>query len=130
MSDFFVWDPKNLAVGVAAMDEEHQVLIRKMNALHAAYARKAPRAELEPLVEDFTQYTVTHFADEEAHMARIRYAGLESHKGIHASLLGRVQGHVKDFRETGALTDAFFSFLAFWLTSHIRGIDIKYGQAG
>ena len=50
----------------------------------------------------------------------------DTHKIIHQQLLKQVQDYVADFKKTGALTDAFFKFLAVWLTSHIRGIDTKY----
>lgn len=129
MADFFVWDPKTLSVDVAEMDDEHIELIRKMNALHAAHARGAKKEELAPLFGDLATYATKHFADEEAYMARVGYAWLESHKLIHKKLLTRVGEHAAEFEKAGVLTDAFFSFLAFWLTSHIRGIDAKYSSS-
>ena len=129
MAEFFIWDPKTLSVSVAEMDDEHQVLIRKMNALHEAYARQAGKDELAPLLLDLAGYATQHFVDEEAYMERRGYAGLESHKLIHKKLLTRVGEHVAEFEKSGALNDAFFSFLSFWLTSHIRGIDVKYSAA-
>jgi hemerythrin-like metal-binding protein len=127
MSDFFVWDPKTLSVGVNAMDVEHQMLIAKMNDLHAAWVRKAEREELGKLLLALAKCATEHFADEEAYMEKSGYAGIESHKAIHKKLLTRVGEHVAEFEKTGELGEAFFGFLAFWLSSHIRGIDVKYG---
>lgn len=129
MTDFFAWNPKTLSVQVPAMDDEHQVLIKKMNALHAAHAAKLDRHQIESLLRDFAKYTTKHFADEEAFMAKIGYPNLESHKQIHRRLLTQVGEHVAAFEASGALTEAFFTFLSFWLTSHIRGIDVKYAPA-
>jgi hemerythrin len=129
MADFFKWDPTQFSVKVKSMDDEHQELIRKMNALHAANERKAEKAELERLLNDFAGYTVKHFADEEAYMASVNFSGLETHKVIHKQLLGQVTEHVAAFQKTGEFTPAFFNFLSVWLTSHIRGIDSKYGAA-
>lgn len=128
MADFFQWNPKTLSVSVPAMDDEHQGIIRRMNALHAAYSSKADRKKLGELLTDLAAYSTKHFADEEAFMAKIGYPDLDSHKRIHAKLLGRVGEHVAEFEKTGQLTDNLFSFLSFWLSSHIQGIDHKYGE--
>ncbi len=128
MSVFFKWDPSVLSVKVQAMDEEHIILIDKMNALHSAYSAKKPVEEITRLLNDFASYTVSHFADEEAYMDQIKFEGAEVHKIIHKQLLSQVTGYVESFKSTGELTDAFFNFLTVWLTSHIKGIDIKYGK--
>ena len=128
MADFYQWNPKTLSVSVGAMDDEHQVLIKKMNALHAAHVAKADRAKLSELLGDLAGYTTKHCADEEAYMASVGFPDLESHKRIHQKLLARVGEHVAELEKTGKLTDALFSFLAFWLSSHIQGIDVKYGE--
>ncbi|MGZ3650572.1 MAG: bacteriohemerythrin [Bdellovibrionota bacterium] len=129
MADFFKWDASQLSVKVKSMDDEHIALIKKMNSLHEAYARKAGREELAKLLHDFAAYTVKHFADEEAYMTGLQFEGLATHKIIHAQLLEQVNKHVADFEKNGTLTDAFFSFLTVWLTSHIRGIDTKYSAS-
>lgn len=59
----------------------------------------------------------------------MKFAGLATHKIIHLQLLEQVQKHATEFQRTGLLGDAFFQFLAVWLTSHIRGIDSKYALA-
>lgn len=128
MADFYNWDPKTLSVSVQAMDDEHQVLIKKMNALHAAHVAKRDSKVLGEMLGDLAKYTTKHFADEEAYMASIQYPGLESHKGIHKNLLARVGEHVAAFEKSGKLDQAFFSFLAFWLSAHIQGVDKKYSE--
>lgn len=126
MAEFYIWDQKLLGLDVKEMDEEHIVLISKMNALHKASSEKLPLSAISLCIEDFASYTAKHFSDEEAYMARINYAGLETHKIIHKRLLNRVNDFVKDFEKNGRLTQEFFDFLSVWLTSHIRGIDFKY----
>lgn len=129
MADFFKWDPATLSVNVLAMDNEHIELIRKMNKLHAAFAENATADKIEPLLTDFANYTIKHFSDEEAYLESIKYAGLDTHKLIHKQLLDQVTNYINDFKKTGKLTDSLFKFLTVWLTSHIRGIDMKYGGA-
>lgn len=130
MADFFKWDKQSLGVDVKEMDDEHVVLIKKMNSLHAAYSENAPVAKITELLNDFVNYTVKHFADEEAYMEKVKFQGLDSHKIIHGRLLTQVTKHLDDFKANGKLTDDFFRFLSAWLSTHIRGIDVKYGPRG
>ncbi len=126
MADFFTWDPNQLGLNVKDMDDEHIELIKKMNNLHAAHTRNAPTAEIEKILMDFATYTTKHFSDEEAYMEKVKYEGLDTHKIIHKQLLDQVGTYVGEFKKSGKLTDQFFKFLSVWLTSHIRGIDMKY----
>ncbi len=126
MANFFEWDPSKYALGVADMDREHETLIGLMNKLHALSGAGASKAELGRALQDLAKYTVKHFADEEAYMARTQYAGLEKHKAIHAELLRRVGEYAASFEATGKLGADLFSFLKLWLKAHICNIDAKY----
>jgi len=72
-------------------------------------------------------FTVKHFADEEAFMEKVGYPELRVHTGVHKSLLARVTEYNNEFQKTGKLSDAFFMFLKTWLKAHICGVDAKYG---
>ena len=128
MADFYQWDPTLLSVSVGEMDQEHITLIRKMNAVYAAHAAGRQREELDKLLQDFAGYTTQHFSDEEKYMDKVKFEGLATHKLIHQQLLKEVTVYLDEFKQKGELSKKFFDFLAVWLTSHIRGIDIKYGK--
>lgn len=102
MANFFEWDQAKFTVRVSEMDREHQTLIGLMNKLHVLYSDKAPKADVGRALDDLAKYTIKHFADEEA-LTRTHFAGLDMHKRIHKDLLAKV-------------------------TSHICGVDVKYGQ--
>ena len=124
---FYKWDPAVLSVYVQSMDDEHQVLIDKMNLIYDADKEGASVEKIKTLVLDLVDYTKKHFADEEKYMEEIKFDGLKTHKIIHQQLLDQVSLHVNELSRTGKLTDQFFNFLKVWLTSHIKGIDMKYG---
>jgi len=126
---FFVWDAKTIALNVHDMDEEHQVLIEKMNALYELAQKKARNEQIERAIEELIRFTVKHFADEEAFMASFAFPGIATHKVIHQQLIARLNEHHNEFKIRGVCSDAFFDFLRTWLTSHIRGIDMKYARA-
>lgn len=128
MGSFFEWDQAKYSVHVPNMDAEHQRIIKCMNVLHELHTSKAPLPRLTAAMEDLAKVTVKHFADEEAHMARIGFPDLAKHKIVHQHLLGKVLDYKARFDSSGKLTDEFFAFLKMWLKSHICGIDIKYGE--
>ncbi len=126
MTSFFVWDPATLGLNVPEMDREHQVLIGLMNRLHELHTEGAATVTVAKVLDELVSFTKTHFADEEAYMARTGYSELKNHALIHKQLLDQVSGYIAQFQKAGKLTDAFFSFLKFWLRAHICGIDMKY----
>lgn len=124
-----VWDAKIFGLNIDDMDNEHQVLIKKMNVLHdLANAKGIQGAHLDRAFEDLIQFTAKHFADEEALMSSFSFQGLATHKVIHQQLLARLHEHHNEFKIKGVISQACFDFLHTWLTSHIRGIDTKYAR--
>ena len=128
MSDFFQWDPSKLALNVPDMDREHQVLISYMNELHVLNEQKASTQAISRAFDNLVDYTVRHFADEEAYMERIGFPGLRVHKGVHKQLLDKMFGFQRTVRATGKLPDDLFVFFKMWLSAHICGIDVKYAN--
>ena len=130
MSEYFQWDASKYGINVPAMDQEHQVLIGHMNAVHSLHVAKASRAETGAALEKLVAYTRKHFADEEAYMSQIGFPDLRLHAGIHKQLLGRIGEFGAEFTRSGALSEDFFVFLKMWLKAHICGIDVKYVPHG
>lgn len=120
------WD-KSLDIGVAPMNHEHQDILDLMNKIYDARAEGREGAVINLLVSQLGACCTHHFADEERYMAQIGYPELETHKLLHKKLLTNFTQHAADIRAAGGKpTDAFFTFLKFWLSSHIKGVDIKY----
>ena len=116
-------------IGVGAMNDEHKVLIQKMNRVEALAESGADRPDLEHAIDDLGEYTVQHFSREEDYMASIGFPQLAAHKHVHASMLEKYEGFKSAFLAgDGALPDGFVHFLNFWLRAHICGIDKRYGE--
>lgn len=123
--DTFTWTDE-LSVGVNEMDDQHKVLIDKINKLVVDLNDESPNAYGD--FQDLAGFVVKHFSDEEAFMEQSGYPGLDTHKVIHKQLLEKVgsfDGSIKD-----GSVDKFqlINFLKMWLRSHIMGIDMKYGE--
>ncbi len=126
---YLEWNDE-LDVGVEPMNAQHRSLIDLMNRLWDQDQAGASRTELAKTFDELADYTTRHFTAEEAHMERIGYPLLNQHKHIHADLLQQLETHRKDFQARGGLDRSLFSFLKLWLSAHIKGIDVQYGQHG
>lgn len=123
----FVWDPKLYDVGVAAMNNQHQGLIKLMNLIHDRNAAGAPKDELLKLLGQLAELTQRHFTDEEAYMDSVQFADAKTHRLIHAKLLADFGTHVQKFAAgSGRIGPEFFNFLSLWLRSHIQHLDTRY----
>jgi hemerythrin-like metal-binding protein len=128
LSGFFEWDATKLSLQVPEMDEEHKALIGLMNDLHRLHQQRSPFAGQLRALDELVRYTARHFADEEAYMERIGYAGLRIHKGVHKQLLEKLAGFRSSCQGSHELPAEIFVFFKMWLSAHICGIDMKYAN--
>lgn len=126
---FFEWD-NTLDVGVVEMNEQHKHLIRLMDALYQKNVSNDSKSELLNAIDNLVSFVLLHFRDEENYMASIQFPSLEVHKQIHKHLIEDLGRLIEQFRHSDMqqLSNEFIMFLKFWLSTHIRGIDAKYGQ--
>lgn len=121
----FEWSDE-LSVGVHEMDQQHKILIDKINILIEDLNQDSPH-----ILRDFGElgkYVIEHFNDEEVYMEKINFPSLATHKTIHKQLLEKV-GEFQGIIESGNLDKGkLINFLKMWLKSHIMGIDMKYGE--
>lgn len=124
------WDD-SLDVHVDDMNDQHQVLLKMMNELYDGTAAGMTRIDAIDRLGKLFEYTVKHFKEEEEYMESIGYEGLKSHQLIHKNLIDRLTELANGFKDSTEekLPADFFNFLKFWLSAHIKGIDMKYGEA-
>lgn len=123
-----VWDAR-LETGHSKIDEQHKSLVEIFNRLHEAMKQGKGKGELEGILVFLKDYTVTHFAMEEALMDQHAYSGAAQHKAIHADLVRQVADLVTRFQAgTTSLTLPVMNFLEDWLVKHIQGEDCRMAQ--
>ncbi len=123
----FVWKAQYV-LGVDAMDDEHKILIEKINSLVNGINQNVQKSEVQNLFNDLANYTKKHFSDEEKYMESIRYPDLKGHKLIHQSLLAKVGEFGRSISGVHFDSAALVAFLNDWLIKHIMGIDMKYAR--
>lgn len=123
-----LWD-ESLDIGVEAMNSEHRDILDLMNRIFDASAAGQKGGLMNLLVGQLGDVCTRHFAEEEAYMRNVQFPGIDAHCRLHQKLLGRYTEYAAEIKARGGETDpGFFNFLKFWLSSHIKGIDVKYAE--
>lgn len=123
---FLAWSA-SLELGLPAIDKQHRQLVDLLNELHDAMRVGRGKDVLGKILASLITYTKTHFADEEAMMARVGYPGLTAHKAEHERLTARVVDAQRRFLAGTELSMSMelMDFLRSWLVMHIQGSDSK-----
>lgn len=122
MGNRLVWSER-FNLGVELIDNEHQKLFRILNKLFALRRQEEKsRWVCQEAVKYFKEHTLQHFADEEAYMASIGYAGLETHKHIHNNFRERTLPALEKELEKNHYSEHsinhFLGVCAGWLVGH------------
>ncbi len=122
------WDDA-FSVGVTQFDEEHQVLIGLINRVAAESERAQPDEDtLGEILADLNGYAVHHFAEEEAFLRKIGFAGFTAHKQAHDAFIQRIHDLCVDFScgNLGVVVQDLVGYLSHWLINHILRADMAY----
>lgn len=119
-----VWSPE-MAVGIRAIDLQHQELIGIINELESALAN-ANAASLEQVLQQLLSYVVFHFETEEL-MMRARSAWnhhAERHVAQHGEFIARLEGiqAMEGATKQQAIAE-MLTYLRHWLLDHIQKTD-------
>lgn len=120
------WSP-DMTVGDQTLDNEHRLLISKINRLKWI-SQTANRDEVESCLVRLATYAVKHFHDEESYMTKMRYSRLDEHKGKHDEFTVRIQSFITRLNNEDhtALVSEILQFLVDWWTYHILTDDKHY----
>jgi len=117
----------DLLTGVDEIDAQHKKLFELVDKLNLSMARRESRDIIGQTIDELVDYTRTHFAAEEAMMARCHYPRIEQHKKAHEKLLSRVHVFKNMYaRGTPNIESEILCFLKDWLLNHISKTDMDY----
>ncbi len=120
------WDEK-FSVGVPAMDQEHQRIIRMINTLQDHFATANSLATAAELLEQMTRYAQEHFQHEEELLAAHAYPRLleqqAQHAGYRRKNVALCQATLLDI---SGMPEVLHTFLRNWWTHHILEEDMRY----
>jgi hemerythrin len=122
-----VWTT-GLETGNTIIDNQHYQWIYAVNALHHACKRGKGLQEVENTLKFLDDYTIAHFAGEEALQEKYRYPDYLYHKRIHTEFKGVVQNMAQKLSIHGPkpeFTSEVYVNIAEWVVNHIKGEDFK-----
>jgi hemerythrin-like metal-binding protein len=122
----FEWRDEYL-LGVDAMDDEHKILVNRINDL-AGVLSDGTVAKKSEAYQAMAQYTIDHFGREENFLASISYPELEPHKKLHRDLLNKVAEFGEQVKAGSENPVELMNFLNDWLLKHILGVDMRYAR--
>jgi methyl-accepting chemotaxis protein/hemerythrin len=122
------WDD-SLSVNVAEIDGQHKELVSLINELNESMRSGRGKRALLDVFTRLKEYTVHHFATEEALFAKFNYPGRLAHEKEHERLVNSVlELEAKFQRGQVAVTNEVMDFLKKWLLNHINGTDKRYSS--
>ena len=117
---------KEYETGDLSVDREHREIFRLVQQVIDTKALIDKDAKIKIALGFLSEYTVTHFANEEKLMIESDYPGYEEHKAIHDTFIKDVVVFVTRFKKEGAsdaIYDTIHNFIIAWLKEHIIGKD-------
>jgi hemerythrin len=119
----FIWT-EALATGSAFIDDDHHILVEKVNAVLEAISHGSEPAILQSAIDELETHSREHFGVEEAQMLRIDFPGLEAHRANHALLLKQLTKFNSELI-AGKTIDPMkaYDFITRWVKDHIVHFD-------
>lgn len=116
------WSPA-FATGVREIDDQHKRLVGYINELQGLGASN--NSGLSRVLESAIDYTLYHFAFEEALMESRGYPLLDAHKNVHDAFAQELRALKAKFVAGTMTADQLSEALARWLFDHISRADVS-----
>ncbi|RMW99358.1 bacteriohemerythrin [Allofranklinella schreckenbergeri] len=121
------WTP-DMDTGIAEIDGQHRRIVEYINMLHEV--RQTPdRQRLGEVIAEMVDYTISHFAFEEALIEEAGYVFSGPHKKVHELFTRRVAEMQSRFDSGEDVSEELHGMLSRWLFNHIRNEDHGYVEA-
>lgn len=118
---------ESLSVMNELMDNQHKVLIRLINELHAAMKEGKSSSVLDDILDELVRYTIQHFTAEEHLLTAGGFPSTDEHTDDHRKFIGQIEQYRIDFaNHKSGVSIALINYLSDWLREHILGSDKQY----
>lgn len=114
--------------GNTTIDTQHKQLIGAINDLLEACSAGKGRQQIQTTSKFLSDYTKTHFSDEEQLQIKSRYPDYQNHKKYHDGFIKVVDDIVAQLDKEGptiAMVAKINTTIAGWLLNHISKEDVK-----
>jgi hemerythrin len=121
---------QDLAVGVKIIDEQHQEIFRRVDALLEACKAGKGKQAVGGMLTFLEDYIVEHFTAEEAIQMQYAYPSYKAHKQEHERFIQSVEELKKKFEKEGPSLMTVLETnrtVVDWLVKHIKKVDMDLG---
>jgi hemerythrin-like metal-binding protein len=120
---------QSLAVGVPAMDDQHEILMDTLNQLREQLGHGSSCVELNDQISRLVEFAEMHFSCEESLLRRHGFPSLQGHCDAHQTLLNllRRTGERAERGDDAELHRAL-GYLRGQYMQHVRGLDREYAE--
>jgi hemerythrin-like metal-binding protein len=120
------WD-KNLSVGIAEMDQQHQMIISMLEEYSKAVSSGQDSFSLSKIVNGLKSYIKEHFVTEEKYFEKYDYPWSVIHKAEHQTYLDKLDKMLTEFKDNSlAISRQIIDFSCEWMKNHILKKDKTY----
>ena len=112
--------------GIEVIDNQHRRIVEYINQLDALKQDAASIEVVADVLQNLVDYTLSHFAFEEALMEEAGYAETAEHKITHGTFVRQLEGIRKRFVGGADVVDELTDLLQAWLLKHIMSDDTSY----
>ncbi len=127
MSDLRIQWSEALAVGLPAVDADHQQLFALCGEVVSAVSAGRGASVVEGALDALGEYARVHFEREESILAESGYPQLAMHARQHARLLGQLR-EIKAEAQSPEAAGRIARLLQTWLLDHILVADMDYAH--
>lgn len=120
------WD-EQLNTGIQVIDSQHRRIVEYINSLYDA-SLTHNRNDVEQVLQNLVDYTLSHFAFEESLMEEAGYPFINGHKRVHELFVKRINNFQQRFKIGDDITDELLAALKSWLINHIKSDDNDYTE--
>jgi hemerythrin-like metal-binding protein len=119
------WKPE-YSVGDAAIDHEHEQMIRQINTLYDQMCNSADAATIEGVLGEIHADISAHFALEERLMQKAHYIEYQDHKADHEDLLDQIHDLIDVFYQDPEKGQQRLELqLSDWFSRHFATFDAR-----
>ncbi|MBI5816124.1 MAG: hemerythrin family protein [Nitrospinae bacterium] len=122
---YVIWND-SYSVGVAAIDSQHQQVLKILNTLHSSSIGDGCAKDLENCMLKLWIFTVTHFQYEETLLRLLHYEKIGEHVKLHEWMKRETRRHLDDVKSGKGDFLETLHFVKEWWIKHINEEDRQY----
>jgi len=119
----------SFSIGNKKIDLEHQQLLNIYNDLVLLINKNGNREEFASILSKMTDYSMSHYKNEEEYMLKFNYPGYKKHREEHKEFVYKVAIYNTELLTINPPNPIdIIEYIKNWFNNHILKEDLKYEQ--